>query len=315
MNTALVIMAAGIGSRFGTGIKQLQPIGHHDELIIDYSIHDAIFAGINKIIFVIRKEIEAEFRNRIGNRVVNICAQKKVEVLYTYQTIMDVPISNGIPYGRTKPWGTCHAVLAAGHLLHEPFMVINADDYYGKEAFIKMHEWLTSPHEDTQVAMMGYILKNTLSDNGGVTRAICRLDSSRSHVIDIIETKGIEKANEDARVGDQTITAETIVSMNMWGFSAKNGQTPFIIEQLRRGFEEFLMTEVPKEPLEKEFLLPVYLRHLVKNKLCTIDVLVTEDRWFGVTYKEDIPFVINSLRKLIENGVYQDDLFSDLNCH
>ena len=168
--TTLLIMAAGIGSRFGGGIKQLEPVGLHDEIIMDYSIHDAIKAGFNKIVFVIRRDIEADFRERIGDRVEAVCRALHVETTYAFQDLAEIPEGYTVPEGRTKPWGTGQAVLAAKDLIHEPFAVINADDYYGKEAFRKLHDWLVLDHADTAVAMAGFILKNTLSDNGGVTR-------------------------------------------------------------------------------------------------------------------------------------------------
>ena len=167
-NTTLIIMAAGIGSRFGRGIKQLEPVGLHDEIIMDYSIHDAIAAGFNKIVFVIRKDIEADFKDRVGNRVEDICKSLKVEIAYAFQELYAIPKGYSLPTERTKPWGTGQAVLAAKDLIHEPFAVINADDYYGKEAFRKIHDWLAQDHADTAIAMAGFILKNTLSDNGGV---------------------------------------------------------------------------------------------------------------------------------------------------
>ena len=184
--TTLLIMAAGIGSRFGTGIKQLEPVGLHDEIIMDYSIHDAIEAGFNKIIFVIRKDIEEDFRERIGNRVEAICKALHVEIAYAFQDLNNVPVD--VPTGRSKPWGTGQAVLAAKDLLHEPFTVINADDYYGKEAFRQLHDWLLLDHEDSTIAMAGFILKNTLSDNGGVTRGGCKVAEGHTHIINVVET-------------------------------------------------------------------------------------------------------------------------------
>ena len=179
--TTLLIMAAGIGSRFGGGIKQLEPVGIHNEIIMDYSIHDAIEVGFNKIIFVIRKDIEADFREQIGNRVEAICERQNVEISYAFQDLNNVP--GEVPKGRTKPWGTGQAVLAAKELINSPFAVINADDYYGKEAYRQMHDWLVLDHVDNAIAMAGFILKNTLSDNGGVTRGVCKVAVGHTHII------------------------------------------------------------------------------------------------------------------------------------
>ena len=195
-NTTLLIMAAGIGSRFGGGIKQLEPVGLHNEIIMDYSIHDAIEAGFNKIIFVIRKDIEADFRERIGNRVESICEKQNVEIAYAFQDLNNVP--GEVPEGRAKPWGTGQAVLAAKDLIHEPFAVINADDYYGKEAYRQMHDWLVLDHADNAIAMAGFILKNTLSDNGGVTRGVCKVAEGHTHIIDVVETSNIIKTVDGA---------------------------------------------------------------------------------------------------------------------
>lgn len=197
MQTTLLIMAAGIGSRFGGGIKQLEPVGLHDEIIIDYSIHDAIEAGFNKIIFVIRKDIEADFRERIGNRIEELCKKLGVEIAYAFQDLNNVP--GEVPAERSKPWGTGQAVFAAKELIHEPFAVINADDYYGKEAFRQLHDWLVLEHEDTAIAMAGFILKNTLSENGGVTRGVCRIEENHSHLIDVVETSNIVKTETGAQ--------------------------------------------------------------------------------------------------------------------
>ena len=221
-NTTLLIMAAGIGSRFGGGIKQLEPVGFNDEIIMDYSIHDAIQAGFNKIIFVIRKDIEEDFKERIGNRVETIAQKMHVEVGYVFQDIHDIPEGFSFPSDRTKPWGTGQAVLAARELIHEPFAVINADDYYGKEAFQKLHDWLIIDHEDTAYAMAGFILKNTLSDNGGVTRGVCKVEEGHTHVIDVVETSNIVKVVEDgvlkAKTDDTELDINSYVSMNFWGF-------------------------------------------------------------------------------------------------
>ncbi|MBM6809020.1 sugar phosphate nucleotidyltransferase [Faecalicoccus pleomorphus] len=315
-NTTLLIMAAGIGSRFGGGIKQLEPVGFNDEIIMDYSIHDAIQAGFNKIIFVIRKDIEEDFKERIGNRVETIAQKMHVEVGYVFQDIHDIPKGFTFPSERTKPWGTGQAVLAAKELIHEPFAVINADDYYGKEAFQKLHDWLIMDHEDTAYAMAGFILKNTLSDNGGVTRGVCKVEQGHTHVIDVVETSNIVKVVEDgvlkAKTDDTELDINSYVSMNFWGFPAKEGQDPAFLDVLEKHFITFFKEDVVNNPLKAEYLLPTLIGSLLRENKCTVKVLETHDKWFGVTYKEDKPEVVKSFKKLIEEGVYSTDLYSDL---
>lgn len=314
-NTTLLIMAAGIGSRFGGGIKQLEPVGLHDEIIMDYSIHDAIEAGFNKIIFVIRKDIEADFQERIGNRVEALCKKCGVEIAYAFQDLNDVP--GTVPAGRTKPWGTGQAVLAAKDLIHEPFTVINADDYYGKEAFRQLHDWLILDHEDSAISMAGFILKNTLSDNGGVTRGVCKVAEGHTHISDVIETKNIVKiVGEDGAIGAQAdgvnLDPNTYVSMNFWGFPAKEGCDPAYLSVLEQGFKDFFEKEVKENPLKAEYLLPIHIGGLLREGKCSVKVLETTDMWFGVTYKEDKDAVVQSFKQLIKDGVYPEELYSDL---
>lgn len=314
-NVTLLIMAAGIGSRFGGGIKQLEPVGLHDEVIIDYSIHDAIEAGFNKIIFVIRKDIEEDFQERIGKRAEALCKSRGVEVAYAFQNLQDVP--GVVPEGRTKPWGTGQAVLAAKALIHEPFAVINADDYYGKEAFRQLHDWLILDHADQAIAMAGFILKNTLSDNGGVTRGVCKVEDGHTHIVDVVETSNIIKTvDADGKIGAEVegtaLDPDSYVSMNFWGFPAKEGCRPAYLEVLERGFQAFFENEVRNNPLKAEYLLPTHIGGLLREGKCSVKVLETTDKWFGVTYKEDKEAVVQSFRKLIEDGVYQEELYSDL---
>lgn len=314
-NVTLLIMAAGIGSRFGGGIKQLEPVGLHDEVIIDYSIHDAIEAGFNKIIFVIRKDIEEDFQERIGKRAEALCKSRGVEVAYAFQNLQDVP--GVVPEGRTKPWGTGQAVLAAKALIHEPFAVINADDYYGKEAFRQLHDWLILDHADHAIAMAGFILKNTLSDNGGVTRGVCKVEDGHTHIVDVVETSNIIKTvDADGKIGAEVegtaLDPDSYVSMNFWGFPAKEGCTPAYLEVLEKGFQAFFENEVRNNPLKAEYLLPTHIGGLLREGKCSVKVLETTDKWFGVTYKEDKEAVVQSFRKLIEDGVYQEELYSDL---
>lgn len=308
--TTLLIMAAGLGSRFGGGIKQLEPVGLYDEIIMDYSIHDAIEAGFNKIIFVIRKDIETDFCERIGNRLEGVLSNLGVEIGYAFQDMNDVP--GVVSEGRTKPWGTGQAVLAAKNLIHEPFAVINADDYYGKEAFCKLHDWLVLNHEKEAIAMAGFKLKNTLSENGGVTRGICKLEDGHTHIIDVVETSNIIMTETGAEADGVTLDSESYVSMNMWGFPAKEGCVPEYLNVLEEGFKEFFRKDVPANPLKAEYLLPIHIGNLLRNGECTVKVLETKDKWFGVTYKEDKELVVNSFKKLIADGVYKEDLYSDL---
>lgn len=298
-NITLVIMAAGIGSRFGTGIKQLTPVGPNGEIIIDYSINDAIEAGFNKIVFIIRKDIEEEFKNVIGNKISKIC---KVE--YVFQEKENLPEGYSVPEGRTKPWGTGQAVLSCKGIVNEPFVVINADDYYGKEAFIKMYDFLSKHYNDKfNYCMAGFILKNTLSENGGVTRGVCQIDSSNM-LIDIKETSNIIKKDAGAIIEttNERIDDESYVSMNMWGL------TPEFIDILEKEFIEFL-NNISDNPLKSEYLLPIIIDKLIKNNEANVKLLETKDKWFGVTYAEDKDFVIKSFKELINKGIYKTPLF------
>ena len=307
MKTTLLIMAAGIGSRFGGGIKQLEPVGLNDEIIMDYSVHDAIAAGFNKLIFVIRKDIEADFRSRIGNRIEALCSRLDVEVHYAFQDMQDIPADFQVPADRKKPWGTGQAVLAARELLTEPFIVINADDYYGKGAFVRLHDFLQgyTPDKAGDLAMAGFVLKNTLSDNGAVTRGICQMNEAH-YLTGVLETSGIEKTADGAAAGGKSIDVESLVSMNMWAL------TPEFVDLLDAGFVEFFEKAAPANPLKAEYLLPIYIDELLHADKVSVKVLPTHDKWFGVTYAEDKQTVIDSFAKLVADGVYRKDLFSDL---
>ena len=308
--TSLLIMAAGIGSRFGCGIKQLEPVGLHDEIIMDYSIHDAVEAGFNKIIFVIRKDIEDDFRERIGSRLEKVCERLGVELVYAFQDMNDVP--GEVPAERSKPWGTGQAVLAAKERIQEPFAVINADDYYGKEAFRQLHDWLVLEHADTAIAMAGFILKNTLSENGGVTRGVCKVEDGHIHIVDVVETSNIVMTENGAEADGVALDPESYVSMNMWGFPAKEGCVPSYLKVLEEDFKAFFEKEVPANPLKAEYLLPTHIGGRLRAGKCSVKVLETKDKWFGVTYKEDKELVVNSFKKLIADGIYQEELYSDL---
>ena len=304
MKTTLLIMAAGIGSRFGGGIKQLAPVGPNGEIIMDYSIHDAIKAGFNKVVFIIRKDIEADFKEVIGDRIEKVCEKAGVEVAYAFQSLDKIPEGIEIPEGRTKPWGTGQAVLVAKDLVKEPFAVINADDYYGKEAFVKIHEFLISETKSNAFCMAGFVLKNTLSDNGSVTRGICQVGEDE-YLTDVVETHDIEKTSDGAEANGVKIDIESLVSMNMWGLTTE------YMNMLETDFVEFFKT-VSANPLKAEYLLPIHIGGLLREDKVSVKVLKTEDKWFGVTYKEDKDFVIESFKKLIADGVYNADLFSDL---
>lgn len=301
--TALVIMAAGIGSRFGKGIKQLAPVGPNGSIIMDYSIHDALEAGFNKVVFIIRKDIEEEFRQVIGNKI-----EKITEVEYAFQALEDLPEGFEKPADRTKPWGTGQAVLAAKKVLSEPFMVINADDYYGKEAYVKVHDYLVQEQPEDgvmHICMAGFRLGNTLSDNGSVTRGVCHIEDGAlvgvTETHDIYKTeKGAETRSEDGQT--TPLDVNCLVSMNMWGL------TPAFMEILEKGFVEFL-SEVKPGDIKKEYLLPEMIDRLIKAGRAKVDVLDTKDTWFGVTYQEDKASVTAAFDKLVKDGVYPADLY------
>jgi hypothetical protein len=300
-DTTLVIMAAGMGSRYG-GIKQLEPVGPNGEIIMDYSIYDALNAGFNKIVFIIRKDLEKDFREVIGNRI-----EKIARVEYVFQELDDLPDGYTKPAERTKPWGTGQAVLCCRKAVNENFAVINADDYYGKEAFSLIYNFLNdSSYKANQYCMAGFILGNTLSDNGAVTRGICKVNED-GMLSDVVETSGIEPAGDHARAIDNNgnsiiLDLNSVVSMNMWGFK------PGLFEYLDKGFTEFL-AGLKQDDIKKEYLLPTVVGDLVKSERVQVSVLKSNDRWFGVTYKEDKDVVVASIRALIDKGEYPAKLY------
>ena len=300
MNTTLLIMAAGIGSRFGTGIKQLEPVDDAGHIIMDYSIHDAIEAGFNHVVFIIRKDIEKEFKEVIGDRIAFICSSHNVTVDYAFQDINDIP--GTLSEGRTKPWGTGQAVLAAKDVIKTPFIVINADDYYGKEGFKAVHEYLVN---GGKFCMAGFVLKNTLSDNGGVTRGICKTDED-GNLTEVVETKNIVKTENGAEADGVVIDTDSLVSMNMWGL------TPDFLGILEVGFREFFEEEVAKNPLKAEYLIPTFIGGLLDAGKISVKVLRSNDTWYGMTYHEDVASVKDSFKKMLEIGLYKTDLFADL---
>ena len=300
MKTTLLIMAAGIGSRFGGGIKQLEPVDNRDHIIMDYSVHDAIEAGFNHVVFIIRKDIEKEFKEVIGDRIEKVCQKNHVNVEYVFQDINDIP--GELPEGRTKPWGTGQAVLAAKKVIDSPFIVINADDYYGKEGFKAVHEYLVNGGKS---CMAGFVLKNTLSDNGGVTRGICKMDA-QNNLTEVVETKNIIKTSDGAEADGIKIDTESLVSMNMWGL------TPAFLETLEEGFKVFFKEEVPENPMQAEYLIPIFIGQLLDQDKMSVKVLKSNDTWYGMTYKEDVAAVKESFSEMLKDGLYKEDLYSDL---
>ena len=303
--TALVIMAAGIGSRFGGGIKQLEPVGPSGEIIMDYSIYDALEAGFDKIVFIIRKDIERDFREIIGNRI-----EKVANVEYAFQSIDDLPDGFSVPEGRTKPWGTGQAILAAKNVIHEPFLVINADDYYGKEGFKKLHEYMVNEMEENgsqmKMCMAGFILANTLSENGGVTSGICEVDRN-GYLKKVTETYEIYRESDRMHAATKEgepvfVSANQHVSMNMFGLPVS------FLDELEQGFPKFLAS-VKDGDLKSEYLLPTIVDQCIREDKAKVRLLETPDKWFGVTYKEDKPTVVAAIRKLVEDGVYPEKLF------
>lgn len=297
----LVIMAAGIGSRFGGGIKQLEPVGPNGEIIMDYSIYDALEAGFNKVVFVIRKDLENDFKEVIGNRI-----EKVTEVAYAYQELNHIPEQfKDKLEGRKKPWGTGQAILCCKDVVKEPFLVINADDYYGKEAYREAYQELVKEHEGTDISMVGFILKNTLSENGTVTRGVCKIDEN--HMLqEIEETYGIEGCGDYAVAKKEEeeirLDLNSAVSMNMWGLQ------PEFFEILESGFAEFL-GGIKKEDVKAEYLLPRIIGQLLKEEKAQVKVLESNDQWFGVTYKEDKGAVVEAIKGLVASGVYPEKLF------
>ena len=303
--TALVIMAAGIGSRFGKGIKQLAPVGPNGEIIMDYSIHDALEAGFNKVVFIIRKDLEEEFRRVIGERI-----EKITEVEYAFQALEDLPAGFEKPADRTKPWGTGQAVLAAKAVLNEPFMVINADDYYGPKAFQMLYDYLTT-HEDDELyryVMIAFHIEKTITENGHVSRGVCQVDENH-FLKEITERTRIEKRGEEAAYtlddGASWIPVpdKTPVSMNCWGF------TPGFLKVLEEKFPAFLDKGLKENPMKCEYFLPSVVEELLQEKKATVEVMESEEKWYGVTYKEDKKSVMDAIAAMKVQGTYPENLW------
>ena len=299
----LVIMAAGMGSRYG-GLKQLDPVGSHGQLIIDYSIYDAKRAGFETVVFVIKPEIEADFKEAIGDRV-----SKVMDVKYAYQLKEDLPEGYSVPAGRTKPWGTAHAALAARNIVDGPFAVINADDYYGPEAYQEIYNYL-STHADGDMyeyVMVGYLLKNTVTENGTVARGVCE-ETADHFLTQVTERTKIEKGEpprytEDDGATWTDLSADTIVSMNMWGFTRS-----FLDEALAR-FPAFLDKTLAENPEKGEYFLPTVVSQLIDEGKARVKVLRSEDKWYGVTYREDKPTVVAAITEKTAAGLYPDRLW------
>ncbi len=300
----LVILAAGMGSRYG-GLKQIDPVDDKGHKIIDFSIYDAVRAGFQKVVFIIKKENEKDFRECVGDAV-----SKHIEVEYVFQELNKVPEGFVIPEGRVKPWGTAHAILCCKDVVKEPFAVINADDYYGRSAFKTLYDFLTTHQDDEKYryAMVGYQLGNTLTENGSVARGCCETDAD-GYLTKIVERTKIAKTADGAAYTDDDgatwtpISLDTPVSMNMWGF------TPSILKELESAVDNFFKEEVASNPLKSECFLPMEVDKLLKADKATVKVLSSADKWFGVTYKEDKPFVMESIAKLKAEGVYPDVLW------
>ena len=302
----LVVMAAGMGSRYG-GLKQIDPVDKEGHIIMDFSIYDAVRAGFKKVVFIIKKENEADFKAAIGDRI-----SKIIEVAYVFQDLNNLPEGYSIPEGRVKPWGTGHAILSCLDEVDGPFAVINADDYYGSHAFQMAYDFLSQNEEgDTYSYMMvGYKLENTLTDNGHVARGVCVTDED-GHLVKINERTHIEKREDGAAYTEDDgktwveISEGSTVSMNMWGFSAS------ILKELKDRFSKFLDENLESNPLKCEYFLPFVVDELLTEKKATVKVLKSMDKWYGVTYKEDKPVVVAAIQKLKDEGLYPQKLWEE----
>ena len=308
MALSLVVLAAGIGSRFGGGVKQLEPVGPHGELLMEYAVHDAIEAGFTRVVFVLRRDIERDFHEILGERLARACAAHGVEVRYVFQALDDLPPGFALPAGRTKPWGTCQAVLAAAPALDGPFAVLNADDYYGKTALCLVASYLSADANDPRrCCLAGYRLGNTLSDNGTVTRGLCRVDD-RGDLTGVEETYKIEKTAAGPVSGGRALDPQALVSMNLWGL------TPSALSAIGAGFARFLASIPEKglDPCRAEYVLPVAMDELIRAGEAHVRGLETPDVWYGMTYREDLPGVRAAFREMHEAGTYGERLFDEM---
>lgn len=302
----LVIMAAGMGSRYG-GLKQIDPIDGQGHIIMDFSIYDAKRAGFEKVVFLIKKEDEEEFREVIGNRMAEY-----MEVAYAYQDLNNLPEGFQVPEGRVKPWGTAHAVLSCMDVIDGPFAVINADDYYGRDAFQKIYDFLSAQEEEEvyRFTMVGYELKNTLTENGHVARRVCTLDD-HGNLAEVTERTHIEKRGNQAFYTEdegktwEELPMDAIVSMNMWEF------TKGFLKEIKDGFAEFLEQGLKQNPLKCEYFLPSVVSKLLEEGRAVVSVLTSKDKWYGVTYKEDKQTVVDAIQKMKEEGIYTETVWGD----
>ena len=302
----LVVMAAGMGSRYG-GLKQIDPVDEQGHIIMDFSIYDAVKAGFKKVVFIIKKENEESFKEAIGDRL-----SKQIQVEYVFQELTNLPDGFSVPEGRVKPFGTGHAILCCMDVVDAPFAVINADDYYGSHAFQVIYDYLTTHEDDDKYryTMVGYVLENTLTEKGHVARRVCMTDED-NNLTGIQERTHIEKRNGQAAFTEDDgatwteIPNDSIVSMNMWGF------TPSILQELKAGFPVFLEENLKKNPLKCEYFLPSVVGNLLTEEKATVKVLKSTDKWFGVTYKEDKPVVVAAIRKMKEDGLYPEKLWEN----
>jgi len=298
----LVIMAAGMGSRYG-GCKQMDPVGGHDQVILDYSVYDAKRAGFETVVFVIKHEIEADFKERIGSRV-----ERRMDVRYAFQSLEDLPEGYNLPEGRTKPWGTAQAALAAQPFINGPFAIINADDYYGRSAFQTIYSYLCAHPDGDEYATVAYHLENTVTDYGHVARGVCQVGADGC-LTGIVERTHIEKGRPPrfTEDGGQTwteIPGDTMVSMNFWGFN------PSLLDRARERFPAFLDRALADNPMKAEYLLPTLVGQLISEGLVTVRALSSRDKWYGVTYKEDKPAVSAAIARMTAEGLYPDNLWA-----
>lgn len=299
-------MAAGMGSRYG-GLKQIDPIDDEGHIIIDFSIYDAIQAGFGKVVFIIKKANEKEFKEAIGNRI-----EKQIPVEYVYQELDKLPDGVKVPEGRVKPFGTGHAILCCKDVVDAPFAVINADDFYGKNAFKEIYNYLSSHVDDEKYrfTMVGYVLENTLTENGHVARGICTTDDA-GHLVSIQERTRIEHRGNGAAFTEddgatwQQLPEHSTVSMNLWGF------TPAILKELESRFPLFLEQNLKKNPLKCEYFLPTVVGELIQEDRAVVDVLKSEDRWYGVTYHEDKQVVVDAIARMKQDGLYPVHLWDN----
>lgn len=305
----LVVMAAGMGSRYG-GLKQVDPVGPNTEALLEYSIFDAKRAGFETVVFVINENIEEEFKAKVGNRVA-----KRMQVRYAYQKLDKIPEGFEIPEGREKPWGTAHAILSAKDQIDSSFAVINADDYYGPKAFRKIFNFLSDTQSFSRgrlnMAMVGFQLKNTVSEHGSVSRGICTVDDDGylqgiDEKTDIVSRRDGIYFTEDDGESYEELDPNTIVSMNIWGFPEE------ILKYMEIGFRDFLNKDIQKDPLKAEFYLPTVVETLLDQNKARVRVLRSNDKWYGVTYKEDKEGVVNAIRRKIRERSYPEDLYEQI---